>query len=48
VTTADTITPVQPDDDFIEVFSNRRRRHSALDYASPVSYEQHHQAAPAA
>jgi len=35
--------------DFIEVFYNRQRRHSTLDYASPVSYEQHHaSAAPAA
>src|SRR5215217_7184755 len=28
--------------DFIEVFYNRQRRHSTLDYASPVSYEQQH------
>jgi putative transposase len=35
--------------DFIEVFYNRQRRHSTLDYTSPASYEQHHQsAAPAA
>jgi putative transposase len=35
--------------DFIEVFYNRQRRHSTLDYASPVSYEHHHaSAAPAA
>jgi putative transposase len=34
--------------DFIEVFYNRQRRHSTLDYAIPVSYEQHHQASPAA
>jgi putative transposase len=35
--------------DFIEVFYNRQRRHSTLDYATPVSYEQHHpSAAPAA
>src|SRR5215207_2245492 len=35
--------------DFIEVFYNRQRRHSTLDYASPVSYEQQHApAAPAA
>jgi putative transposase len=35
--------------DFIEVFYNRQRRHSTLDYASPVSYEQQHvPAAPAA
>jgi putative transposase len=26
--------------DFIEVFYNRQRRHSTLDYTSPVSYEQ--------
>jgi putative transposase len=35
--------------DFIEVFYNRQRRHSTLDYATPTSYEQHHaSAAPAA
>src|SRR5215212_4128264 len=35
--------------DFIEVFYNRQRRHSTLDYATPVSYEQHHAStAPAA
>jgi putative transposase len=35
--------------DFIEVFYNRQRRHSTLDYASPISYEQQHiPAAPAA
>jgi len=35
--------------DFIEVFYNRQRRHSTLDYATPVSYEQQHpSAAPAA
>jgi transposase InsO family protein len=35
--------------DFIEVFYNRQRRHSTLDYTSPASYEQHHaSAAPAA
>ena len=34
--------------DFIEVFYNRQRRHSTLDYAIPVSYQQHHQASPAA
>jgi putative transposase len=32
--------------DFIEVFYNRQRRHSTLDYASPINYEQQH--APAA
>lgn len=25
--------------DFIEVFSNQQRRHSALDYVSPARYE---------
>jgi putative transposase len=35
--------------DFIEVFYNRQRRHSTLDYQSPASYEQQHpSAAPAA
>jgi putative transposase len=35
--------------DFIEVFYNHQRRHSTLDYTSPVSYEQQHTpAAPAA
>jgi len=35
--------------DFIEVFYNRQRRHSTLDYATPVIYEQQHtSAAPAA
>jgi transposase InsO family protein len=35
--------------DFIEVFYNRQRRHSTLDYHPPVSYEQQHaSAAPAA
>jgi putative transposase len=35
--------------DFIEVFYNRQRRHSTLDYATPVSYEHHHPlTAPAA
>ena len=35
--------------DFIEVFYNRQRRHSTLDYATPTSYEQQHaSAAPAA
>jgi putative transposase len=35
--------------DFIEVFYNRQRRHSTLDYATPVSYEHHHAStAPAA
>ena len=28
--------------DFIEVFYNRQRRHSTLDYASPANYEHHH------
>jgi putative transposase len=28
--------------DFIEVFYNRQRRHSTLDYHTPVSYEQQH------
>jgi putative transposase len=35
--------------DFIEVFYNRQRRHSTLDYTSPADYEQQHApAAPAA
>jgi putative transposase len=35
--------------DFIEIFYNRQRRHSTLDYASPASYEQQHLSpAPAA
>jgi putative transposase len=34
--------------DFIEVFYNRQRRHSTLDYTSPADYEQHAPAAPAA
>jgi putative transposase len=35
--------------DFIEVFYNRQRRHSTLDYTSPADYEQQHTpAAPAA
>jgi putative transposase len=28
--------------DFIEVFYNRQRRHSTLDYHPPAAYEQHH------
>jgi hypothetical protein len=35
--------------DFIDVFCNRQRRHSILDYASPATYErQHTSPAPAA
>jgi putative transposase len=35
--------------DFIEVFYNRQRRHSTLDYHTPVDYEhQHPSPAPAA
>ena len=35
--------------DFIEVFYNRQRRHSTLDYHPPAAYEQHHAStAPAA
>ena len=35
--------------DFIEVFYNRQRRHSTLDYPSPATYEQQHvSGAPAA
>jgi putative transposase len=28
--------------DFIEVFYNRQRRHSTLDYQTPADYERHH------
>ena len=31
--------------DFIEAWYNPRRRHSALDYQSPISYERRHAAA---
>jgi putative transposase len=31
--------------DFIEVFYNRQRRHSTLDYHPPATYEQHHASA---
>jgi putative transposase len=35
--------------DFIEIFCNRQRRHSTLDYHTPASYEQQHLSpAPAA
>ena len=34
--------------DFIEVFYNRQRRHSTLDYHPPAAYEHHQPAAPAA
>jgi putative transposase len=34
--------------DFIEVFYNRQRRHSTLDYHTPLDYEQHRSPAPAA
>jgi transposase InsO family protein len=34
--------------DYIEVFYNRRRRHSTLRYLSPAAYEAAHQATPAA
>jgi putative transposase len=35
--------------DFIEVFYNRQRRHSTLDYLTPVDYEHEHSSpAPAA
>jgi transposase InsO family protein len=34
--------------EYIEVFYNRRRRHSSLDYLSPTEYERsHHQQQPA-
>jgi putative transposase len=34
--------------EYIEVFYNRRRRHSALDYLSPTEYDRrHHQQQPA-
>jgi putative transposase len=29
-------------DEYIEVFYNRRRRHSALNYLSPTTYERRH------
>ena len=34
--------------DYVEVFYNRRRRHSTLRYLSPAAYEAAHQATPAA
>src|SRR5215211_4374739 len=34
--------------DFIEVFYNRQRRHSTLDYHPPAAYEQHHASATSA
>src|SRR5215217_1063590 len=34
--------------DFIEVFYNRQRRHSTLDYHPPAAYEQHHPSAASA
>ena len=34
--------------DFIEIFYNRQRRHSTLDYHPPAAYEQHASAASAA
>ena len=34
--------------DFIEVFYNRQRRHSTLDYHPPATYEQHHTSAASA
>jgi putative transposase len=34
--------------DFIEVFYNRQRRHSTLDYHPPAVYEQHHASPPSA
>jgi putative transposase len=33
--------------EYIEVFYNRRRRHSALDYLSPTEYERSHHQQPA-
>ena len=33
--------------DYIEVFDNRQRRHSTLQYLSPAAYEAAHQTAPA-
>jgi putative transposase len=33
--------------DFIEVFYNRQRRHSTLDYATPVTHEQQQHTSPA-
>jgi transposase InsO family protein len=34
--------------EYLEVFYNRRRRHSSLDYLSPTEYERrHHQQQPA-
>jgi putative transposase len=32
--------------EWIEVFYNRQRRHSSLDYVSPVAYEQQHIRSP--
>jgi transposase InsO family protein len=34
--------------DFIEVFYNRQRRHSTLDYRTPVDYEHQRPSPPAA
>jgi len=34
--------------DYIEVFYNRQRRHSSLDYVSPAEYEKNRRAALAA
>jgi Integrase core domain len=34
-------------DEYLEVFYNRRRRHSALDYLSPTEYERRHHHQPA-